>query len=212
MKSILTFSLLSLSVIVYSQEEKSNNAIYTRINLNEPSIGYEKRINNFFTLGFEAGYRFRFVDEAYVPYGVLGYPIQSFLMGKTYKGISVRPIILNFEFDRGVTHSLSTSYQLLTADKLIYDPGKSGGSNTSDYAEYSDERHQIGLSYLYDKEFRRLPALSFFMEAGLKCSFYERQYSIEGAYNAQMPSDRQQSGVSLGVIATFGFKIKLVKI
>lgn len=210
MKLILTLSLIFVTALVYSQEEK-NNTIYTRIGLNEPSIGYERKINSTFSLGFEAGYRFRFTDEAHVPYGVLGYPIQSFITAKAYKGLFLRPIILNFENDKGNTHSISTSYHFLSADKLIYDPGKFGGSNTSDYAVYSDQRHQIGVSYLFNKAFSKVPALSFFLETGIKYSFYERQYSIEGSFSSQIPSNRQQSGTSIGIIANFGLKINLVK-
>jgi hypothetical protein len=208
MNRFILIAALLLSYNSYSQSSHYNT-FYARVGLNEPSIGYERKIHNGFGLGIEGGYRFRMLDESYVPYGVVAYPLQSFMMHKAYKGVTLRPIIFNFYNESRRKISISTHYQFLTADNIIYDPGKSGGSNTSDYAKYADSRHQIGISVLYGKSFRKVPALSWFLEIGAKQGFYTRNYSIEGTYSSQVPSTRVQTGKDFSMILNGGLRINV---
>ncbi|MDG1330828.1 MAG: hypothetical protein P8P74_00750 [Crocinitomicaceae bacterium] len=210
MKTLSLIYLLFASAIAFSQDGKTN-ILYTRIRACEPSIGFQKELNAEFSIAAEVGYRFRFTEEAYVPYGVISYPVQLYWMNRAYSGFSVRPFILNFRSSDWATQSLSTSYRYLSADNIIYDAGKNGGSNQSEYAEYAMQKHEIGLSYIFSKSLRRLPILSWYYEVGVNLNLFERQYTIEGSYSNPLPSNRISSGQSFGLQMHFGLKLDMVK-
>ena len=206
--AICTFFLL-LSSLSLSQYE-SRNSLYGRIRACEPSIGFEKKLSDKFGLAAEVGYRFRFTKEAYIPYGVFEIPFQAYWMNRAYRGFSARPLILNFHVGNGIAHSISSSYRYLSADNIIDDPGKFGGSNTSDYAEFAEQKHEIGLSYLFEMRFKRLPILSWYVEVGGSLNFFDRQYSVEGTYSMQIPSTEVISGRSFGIHANIGLTLDVV--
>ncbi|NVK65888.1 MAG: hypothetical protein HWE22_14940 [Flavobacteriales bacterium] len=207
MKYATLFTLLLLTQFTFSQETDESFSIYGRLRACEASLGFEKRINDQLGLAVEAGYRYRFTKEATMG----GRFIDYYLVNRAYEGFSVRPIILNFHTSPENTHSISTAYRYLSADKITYDPGKNGGSNTSDYAVYSDQKHVLGISYLYSKEVSWLPILEWYFETGVNYNLFQKHYSIEGSYTNQMPSNRIENGQSFGVHAHFGLKINMVK-
>lgn len=210
MKQHLCIFFLLLTTISFSQDE-STNSLYVRIRACEPSIGFEKKLSDKFGLAAEVGYRFRFTKEAYIPYGFIEVPVLAYRMNRAYSGFSTRPIILNFHGNDRITHRISTSYRYLLVDKIIDDSGKFKGSNSNEYAEYAEQKHQIGLSYLFDMRFKRLPILSWYFEMGANFNMFERQYSVEGTYTGQIPSNKVSSGRYFGVMWHFGLKLDLVK-
>lgn len=206
----LSLLFLFISTLALSQDDNTN-ILYTRIRGCEPSIGFQKELNAEFSIAAEVGYRFRFTKEAFVPYGVISYPVQLYWMNRAYSGFSVRPFILNFRSSDWATQSISTSYRYLSADNIIHDAGKNGGSNQSDYSEYAMQKHEIGLSYIFSKSFRRVPVLCWYYEVGVNLNLFKRQYIIEGSYSNPLPSNRVSSGESVGLQMHFGLKLDLVK-
>jgi hypothetical protein len=209
MKTLLLIAFLLISNFIFSQDE--TNTFYTRIRGAQPSLGFEHKINNSLSIGFEAGYRFRFTKEAFRPYGVIGATFQYYWMNRAYQGVVLRPIMLNFKTSERKTITLSTTYNFLKADNIINDVGKFGGSNQSEYEEYSQQHHEIGMSYLFSKSFRRMSRLSWYYELGLSALIYKREYTIKGSYSNQMPSNEIEESVGVGLYNHFGLKFDLYK-
>ena len=210
MKTVSLLIALSISSIVFCQYGEAN-FLYSRVRFAEQSIGFEKKIYDHLGFAAEVGYRHRFTKEAYEPQGLILYPFRLYWKNRAYRGISVRPFILNFHVSEEVTHSISTSYQFLSADKLIYDPGKFGGSNTSDYAVYGEQKHALGISYLFGKQLSWLPQVSWYFELGVHYNLFEKRYIKEGTYSAQLPSNKVETGQSMGVNSHVGLKVDFLR-
>lgn len=80
-------------------------------------------------------------------------------------------------------------YRQGNANNIIYDPGKFGGSNHSDYAEYSERNNEIGLGAFMHKAFNNHPAIQFYFGASIAYKEANQHYTVDGTYANQIPVD-----------------------
>ena len=187
----------------HCQEEEKNNAFYTRIGIYEVSVGYQRQINEKIGLGIEIDYRPQFKKSSY---NNIQWTSWSFSM----EGYRVKPMI-NYYTKRNAYWSFFPSYRYLEAGELVYDPGQFGGSNTSDYAVYSQKNHEVGINAILNKPFKKHPAFEGYVGVGILTKFVERHYSIQGSYNDQQPSNEVTHPFYIVPAIYTGFKIKFAR-
>ncbi|MDX2359239.1 MAG: hypothetical protein QNK23_00440 [Crocinitomicaceae bacterium] len=203
MKSVLTITLLLLSTVVFGQEDDQDNNFYARIGVYELSLGYERKVNSQIGVAVEVDYRPRFKNEAhvYLDWGS---------MNVTYQGFRIKPIV-NYYHKTSSFWSFFPSYRYLESGTMINDEGKFGGSNYSDYDEYSQKNHEIGINALFNSSFKKHPAFSLYFGAGVSYKYVDRQYTIEGTWANKTPSDRVETLNVVFPSLYFGIKWKFVR-
>ncbi len=193
----------------FAFNKEQRNTLYTRIGVYELSLGYQARINEKLGWGVEADYRPAFKSSS-------RNNMQFMSWSLALEGYRVKSMINYYHKDHSYM-SFVLSYRFLEAQKLIYDPGYFGGSNTSDYAVYSQKNHEFGLSFLYNKSFRQSKMEKakspheWYFGAGLVGKSVERHYSIEGYYSGQTPSDKVTHPLYFTPVIYLGIKLKVAR-
>lgn len=202
MKIYPTILLMLMSVHSFGQDNNAN-ALYVRIGIYEASFGYQRMINENLGLAIEFDYRPKFKDSTYNN-------IQWASWSSAMEGYRVKPMI-NYYSSRNTYWSFIPSYRYLEADKLIYDPGKFSGANTSDYEVYSQINHEVGLNVLFNKPFRNHPAFEGYFGGGIQAKFVERHYSIKGSFTYQLPSNEVSHLFYVTPVIYAGIKVKFAR-
>ncbi len=178
--SILFVPVLLLASPVFSQSEPSS-VVYSRIGIYEVSLGYQHRLNSAIGIGLEADYRPAFKESSYNN-------MQWGSWSASQTGFRFRPLV-SFYSEDWVYFTLAPSFRYLTAGELIYDPGKFGGSNTSDYAVYSQITQEYGVNFFYNRPLSNNPWFEYYFGAGVSLKNIECHYSIQGSFTNQQPSN-----------------------
>jgi hypothetical protein len=205
----MKFHITCLVVLVFftqniiGQELEEKNTLCVRLTPKELALGYEHTIKDVFHVGIDGAYHPRFKKEENITF-------RSFSINLAYTGFRISTM---FKYDVGERFSIGLipSFRSLRADKLIFDSGKFGGSNTSDYAEYEQINQDLAISFFVESSLLNHPRISWYAGVGIIRREWQRNYTIEGTYSAQYLSNRVGKGVSLIPAINFGLKFKLIR-
>lgn len=100
-------------------------------------------------------------------------------------------------------------YRNMKSGKYIDDAGYGGGSNHLPYSEYTEEFHDLSLSFKPRVYFFKNNRIEFISEIGFYYGIGKRYYSVTGSYAVQLESDKieQISRSSPFIRAGFNFRI-----
>jgi len=188
MKLLTVTFLFVLGLSTFAQEIPKNS-MYTKVGIYELSLGYERELTQYLSVGLEADYRPSFSESSYHNH-------QWYQGGGSFTGMRTRVFVnlfskKNYYGKNQIDYlTIAPSYRFLRSNRLVYDAGKFSGSNSADYAEYTQSGNEFGVNLLYSKSFAKAPSLHWYVGVGAFLQFVERHYSIEGYYTGQFPSDR----------------------
>ena len=180
----------------------ATNSVYTRFGIYELSVGYEKRLNDNIGLGVEADYRPSFTQSS-------SHNLQWFNGAMAISGARFRALI-NFYGNTDWDHySIAPSVRFLNSNTLVHDPGSFSGSNSSYYAEYSQEGIEYGINFIYNSAFASSPFASWYAGLGLFLQYTRRDYIAEGTFWSHPPSNKVEDVRLVYPALLLGFRFRL---
>lgn len=164
----------------FSQEPSQNNYLL-HLSLKEVGVGYLRNIGKI-GLGVKIGYQYPLLKKnIYLESGSLLRDIPNNLLRfLTYEGCTAEVIVEIATSPNGNRHILSTGYGETSTGTFIEDPGKYAGSNSSRYAEYSQDFSSVFLKYNY--LIRLTDHLNISPQIGIDRRSVSQKYAYEGSY------------------------------
>lgn len=183
--------------VVAQKIENNPNKYFTQLSLKQAGVGYLRKIKNF-GVGMKLGYQIPYKEDKYTN------PRSSLSAFKflSYKGL-IGDLLFNlYTSKKGDMHLLSISYNNTTSGTLIDDSGRSTGTNTSSYSEFTEDFNAIGFNYNY--YVKKLDQIYLTFQIGIERRDITRKYFIEGVYSDQKPSSRVEHVLLRPLVLDFG--------
>jgi len=156
------------------------------------------------SIGLNITYYFLLVDDYQLSAGG-PWGLATFFRGLNQEGIGIG---LNYaarsKKNLKKWHQFSLEYQKLQSGNYINNEGYFGGSSTAPYSEFHENYNNFLLSYQARKRIKNSKRFEFFYEFGVNINFIERQYTINGSYQEQIPTNETVSKIYPFPVARVG--------
>lgn len=147
--------------------------------LNEVSVSLNFPVLEKHQANLDAGLVIPFANERYYNAEVFDLWTVPFRSLNTYGGFIRSGIQLRSRTDR---NSIKAEYAYLKSGNFIIDEDRSGGKNSTYYAEFKDTYQNFALFFTFNRQFRYDTQFSFFVNAGARIKYITRQYTFDGDY------------------------------
>lgn len=199
--------ILAAQIGVLFSQNSSTISLYTNIRfIDEIHLGLNYHPDKKYSLAIELGYNLKYKDFTYSETGSM-LRADRLHISLVDQGPLLQAFF-NTHFTDNDYLSFSYAYRDLKAERLIEDPGLSGGSTMSGYSEYSAKSSNHGFAINYNRIIKKL---TLYAGVGYRHASVQKDYYLEGSVQMPFPSDRTELVKENYIVLNLGINFKLVE-